>query len=152
MRFFRSCDCHTCVFDKSAFTLCYALVVFDQHRKLTQNPLCQTEFENSSFLSAHQTTEYTLYKHLVYFNPQEKTAIPELILEWSHFLMQSWCTNCRLPVHLQGSIRGLELDCSPIWQIRHRSPSSSSESSNRRLKVGTGCGYNRQTKLWMCSC
>lgn len=60
-------------------------------------------------------------------------VVPELILERSHFLIQSWCTNCRLPVHLQGSMRGFELDCSPIWQILHRSPSSSSESSNSRL-------------------
>lgn len=139
----------TCAFYQSAFTLCYASVVLNC-RKWTPNPPCQTEIESSSFLGAHQTNEYTLYKRLIYSCPQEKTSIPELILERSHFLMQSWCTYCRLPVHLQGSIRGLELDCSPIWQIRHRSPSSSSESSNSRLKVGRRCSYNQQIKLRTC--
>lgn len=59
--------------------------------------------------------------------------LPELILEQSHLLMHSWWTYCRLPAQRQGWIRGLEADSSPIWQIRHRSPSSSSESSSSSL-------------------
>lgn len=145
MKMTRQEESHLCIWSVCFHTvLCISSLA--QHRKWTPNPPCQTEFESSSFLSAHQTNKNTLYKHLDYICPQEKTTIPELILERSHFLMQSWCTYCRLPVHLQGSIRGLELDWSPIWQIRHRSPSSSSESSNRRLKVRRGYGYNQQTK------
>lgn len=116
----------------------YALVVLHRTGNEPQIPLVRLNLKAVPFSLHFKQMKYTLYKHLVYFCPQEKTAIPELILERSHFLMQSWCTYCRLPVHLQGSIRGLELDCSPIWQIRHRSPSSSSESSNRRLKSKKG--------------
>ena len=60
--------------------------------------------------------------------------LPEPILERSHLLMQSWWTYCRLPVQRHGWIRGLVADSSPIWQILHRSPSSSSESSSSSLK------------------
>lgn len=72
--------------------------------------------------------------------------IPEEILEQSHLLMQSWWTYCRLPVQRQGWIRGLDSDSSPIWQIRHRSPSSSSESSSNNLlnrwNVQSDCPFN----------
>lgn len=62
---------------------------------------------------------------------------PEWILEQSHLLMQSWWTNCRLPVQWQGWRSGLEAESSPIWQILHRSPSSSSDSSSSSLKGAT---------------
>lgn len=59
---------------------------------------------------------------------------PEWILAQSHLLIQSWWTNCRLPVQWQGCRSGLDSESSPIWQIRHRSPSSSSDSSSSSLK------------------
>lgn len=47
--------------------------------------------------------------------------------------MHSWWTYCRLPVHLHGSIKLLSVLAEDIWQILHRSPSSSSESSKSKL-------------------
>lgn len=61
------------------------------------------------------------------------SPLPELILDCSHFFMHSWWTYCRLPVHLHGSIKRLSELADDIWQILHKSPSSSSESSKSRL-------------------
>lgn len=72
----------------------------------------------------------------------QKWWVPELILEQSHLLMHSWWTYCRLPVQRQGWIRGLEADSSPIWQMRHRSPSSSSESSSSSLQQGRRTAFS----------
>ena len=58
--------------------------------------------------------------------------LPDVIFTFSHFFRHSGWTNRRLPTQPHGSTRGLAGEPPAIWQMRHKSPSSS-ESSSRRL-------------------
>lgn len=84
--------------------------------------------------------EVVIMRHFIHKSCTHMRSLwlPEPILERSHLLMHSWWTYCRLPIQRHGWIRGLDEDSSPIWQIRHRSPSSSSESSSNSLNRKQG--------------